>query len=80
MVDKQFQALRGGIIKSLEDGIKYGGSTRVHFVDPDGRKGYFLDYAFVYWRDKYPCKVCKREIKKIILGGRGTYFCSNCQK
>lgn len=79
MSDKQFKALYEGIIKALKAGIKYGGSTRVHFVDPEGHKGYFLDYAFVYWRDKHPCKVCGTEIKKISLGGRGTYFCPSCQ-
>lgn len=78
--EKQCQALYNGMIKALKDGIHYGGSTRVHFVDPEGHKGYFLDYAFVYGRDKHPCKVCGTEIKKIQLGGRGTYFCPNCQE
>ena len=78
--DLQFKALHKGIVKALEDGIKYGGASRAHFVDSDGRKGYFLDYAFVYGLDKHPCKKCGTEIKKIQLGGRGTYFCSNCQK
>lgn len=79
LTDLQFKKLHAGIIKSLETGIKYGGSTRVHFVDPEGHKGYFLDYAYVYWKDKHPCKVCKTEIRKIQLGGRGTYFCPKCQ-
>lgn len=78
--DKQFQALHKGIVKSLQDGIKHGGSSRAHFVDAEGHRGYFLDYAFVYGRDKHPCKVCKSEIKKVQLGARGTYFCPNCQK
>lgn len=69
-----------GLIKALRDGIKHGGSSRAHFVDAEGHKGYFLDYAYVYGRDKHPCKVCGAEIKKIQLGGRGTYFCPNCQK
>ncbi len=80
MSDQEFKDLHSGITKALKDGIKYGGSTRVHFVNPEGRKGYFLDYAFVYWRDKHSCKVCGIEIKKITLGGRGTYFCPHCQK
>ncbi len=78
--DEQFKKLHLGIIKALLDGIKYGGATRAHFVDAEGHKGYFLDYAKVYWRDKHPCKVCGSEIKKITLGGRGTYFCPKCQK
>lgn len=79
LADKQFKSLHQGMIKSLKDGIKHGGSSRAHFVDSEGHKGYFLDYAYVYGRDKHPCKVCKTEIKKIQLGGRGTYFCPKCQ-
>lgn len=78
--DEQFKKLHAGIIKVLRIGIEHGGSTRAHFVDPDGRRGYFLDYAFVYGLDKHSCKVCGTEIKKIQLGGRGTYFCQVCQK
>lgn len=78
--DEQIKKLHQGIIKSLQDGIKYGGSTRAHFVDPDGKKGYFLDYAKVYWKNGRPCPRCGTEIKKIQLGGRGTYFCEHCQK
>ncbi len=80
LTDEQFEKLHHGIITSLTEGIKHGGSTRAHFVDTDGRKGYFLDYAFVYGRDKQPCKKCKTEIRKIQLAGRGTYFCPKCQR
>lgn len=78
--DEQFQRLHKGVIKSLKDGLKYGGSTRAHFVDAEGHKGYFLYYAFVYGLDKHPCKICGHIIQKMQLGGRGTYFCSRCQK
>lgn len=80
LTDKQFQALHRGVVGALREGIKYGGSTRAHFVDAEGHKGYFLDYAYCYGRDKHPCKVCKTEIKKVQLGGRGTYFCPKCQR
>lgn len=33
----------------------------------------------VYRKDGTPCKICGSIIKKIIQGGRGTYFCPNCQ-
>ena len=79
LTDAQFKKLHSGIIRALREGIKHGGSTRAHFVDAEGHKGYFLDYAFVYGRDKHPCKVCNTIIKKIQLGGRGTYFCPKCQ-
>lgn len=80
LTDGQFKKLHKGIIKALSDGIRYGGSTRAHFVDAEGQKGYFLDYAFVYGRDKKPCKKCGSLIEKIQLVGRGTYWCKSCQK
>lgn len=80
LTDTQFQSLYRGVVKALRDGIKHGGSTRAHFVDAEGHKGYFLDYAYVYGRDRHKCKVCKTNIRKIQLGGRGTYFCPKCQK
>ncbi len=77
--DEEFKGLHRGVLQALRDGIKYGGSSKVHFVDAEGKKGYFLDYAYVYWKTGQPCKVCGSEIKKIIQGGRGTYFCPICQ-
>ena len=77
--DEEYKSFHQGVLKALRDGIKYGGSTRAHFVDAQGHKGYFLDYAFVYGRDNHLCKVCKTIIKKVQLGGRGTYFCPVCQ-
>lgn len=67
--DEEFESLHRGVINSLREGIKFGGATRAHF----------LDYAYVYGRNKHPCKKCKFEIKKIQLGGRGTYLCPKCQ-
>lgn len=80
LTDQEFRRLYQGIIKSLQAGIKHGGSTRVHFVDAEGRRGYFLDYANVYGKEGYPCKNCPGKVKKITLGGRGTFFCPGCQK
>jgi len=80
LTDQDMKSLYRGVLKALRDGIKYGGSSRAHFVDSEGHKGYFLDYAFVYGRNGHKCKVCENKIKKITLGGRGTYFCPNCQK
>lgn len=77
--NKDFRKLHKGIIESLESGIKYGGSSKTHFADPLGRKGLFLDYAYVYGRESLPCKKCRTPIEKIKFGGRGTYFCPSCQ-
>ena len=80
MGDREFKAIHKGVIRVIKDGIKYGGSSRAHFVDPEGKKGYFLDYARVYMKNGRPCQICGTDIKKIQLGARGTYFCPSCQK
>lgn len=80
LTDSDYQRLYQGIIRTLKSGIKYGGSTRTHFVNVAGKKGSFLDYAYVYGREKQNCKICGTGLQKIILGGRGTVFCPRCQK
>lgn len=80
LTDNQYKLLYKSIILALKTGIKYGGSSKVHFVSPEGKKGLFLNHAFVYSRDNLPCKVCSHKIEKIKLASRGTYLCPNCQK
>lgn len=78
--DKEFQRLHQGIVEALTNGIKHGGSSRTHYVNVEGKKGRFLDFAFVYNREGEMCKVCGGRIGKIKLGGRGTFLCPRCQK
>jgi formamidopyrimidine-DNA glycosylase len=80
LTNTRFQSLHQGIIKALNLSIKYGGSTLQHFLDSSGKRGNYLDFAFVYNRAKQDCKVCSCEIQKIQLKGRGTYYCEKCQK
>jgi formamidopyrimidine-DNA glycosylase len=80
LTDLQIKKLSDSIITVLELGIKHGGSTITKFVNAEGERGSYLDFASVYNREGKPCKNCGTEIRKIKLGGRGTYFCPNCQK
>lgn len=80
LTDKKIDKLHQAIILALNTGIKYGGSSITHFFDDEGKKGYFLEYAYVFNRQHKPCKNCHNLITKIKVGGRGTYLCYNCQK
>ena len=64
----------------MNESIKRGGSTDRNYVNADGSRGNYLNYAAVYHKDGEPCKRCGTEISKIRVGGRGTHFCTNCQK
>lgn len=79
LTDANFQSLAKGIIESLNKSIDYGGSSKAHFVNEVGEKGYYLVFANVYGRAGQPCLKCHTPISKIALAGRGTYFCPHCQ-
>lgn len=80
LTDPEFQKLHHAIIESLETAIVAGGSTRAHFVNIEGERGYYLDYAKVYGKLGQKCQSCPGTIQKITQAGRGTYFCPSCQK
>lgn len=77
--DDNLKLLASSIIKVLNLGIKKGGSSKTHYFNIDGGKGYFLDVACVYDREGLECKICKTAIAKVKISGRGSYFCPNCQ-
>ena len=81
LTDKEIKALFESIIKVLENGMKYRGSSELNFVDVLGQKGEYQNHFLIYGRKNKPCL---REdggiVQKIYLGGRGTFFCENCQK
>ena len=64
----------------LEDAIRVGGSTLKDFAAPDGELGYFTKQFDVYDREGEPCRGCAGKVKRIVQGGRSTFFCPSCQK
>ena len=68
------------IKKTLAEAIKCKGSSVDQYVQLSGQPGDYAKYHKVYDRKGEPCAVCKTPIKRITLGGRGTYFCAKCQK
>jgi formamidopyrimidine-DNA glycosylase len=75
----QAQRLHAAIKKILRRAIKHKGSTLRDYVDADGGKGAFQKLHRVYDRADQPCPTCKEPIHRIVLGGRSTHFCPNCQ-
>jgi len=79
--NKMAKELYNALLKVLKEGIKRGGASELNFVTPDGTEGSYQEHFLVYGQDKKTCPRCKKtKIVKIKLGGRGTYYCPNCQK
>ena len=62
----------------LEEAIEAGGSTLKDFVSPDGELGYFSKAFAVYDREGKPCG-CGGTVRRIVQGGRSTFYCPQCQ-
>jgi formamidopyrimidine-DNA glycosylase len=62
----------------LEEAIAAGGSTLRDFAAPDGELGYFPKSFAVYDREGQPCG-CGGTVKRIVQGGRSTFYCPKCQ-
>jgi formamidopyrimidine-DNA glycosylase len=60
-------------------GIKNKGASIVNYYRPDGSKGTAHSEFRVARRRGLPCFVCGTPIKRIVVRGRGTYFCPKCQ-
>jgi formamidopyrimidine-DNA glycosylase len=78
--DKEKGLLFEEIKNTLLEAIKYKGSSVDRYVQLSGKPGEYVKYHKVYDREGEKCFRCGERIKRISLGGRGTYFCPSCQK
>ncbi len=72
--------LHAALRKVLGEAIKLGGSSISDYVGADGEEGFFQLRHRVYGRAGEPCRVCKTPIKRIVIAGRSSHYCPQCQK
>ncbi len=65
---------------TLEKAIAAGGTTISDFKGVDGSEGKFVQQLQVYGKNFEPCPVCGTAIKREVIGGRSSFYCSKCQK
>lgn len=71
--------VREGIEEALSAGIEAKGASIDDFRHVDGARGSFQDLFLVHRRAGRPCPRCGTTIRKLVVGGRGTYVCERCQ-
>lgn len=64
----------------LTKAIEKGGTTIRSYTSLNGIHGLFQQELYVHSKEGEECPICKNKIIKIKVGGRGTYYCPNCQK
>jgi formamidopyrimidine-DNA glycosylase len=73
------EALVEGIVEALEAALELGGSSIDDYRDTRGERGSMQDEFLVHTREGEPCRRCGQTIRRIVVGGRSTYFCPGCQ-
>jgi formamidopyrimidine-DNA glycosylase len=81
------EALVEGIVEALETGLAEGGASIDDYRDARGERGSMQDEFLVHTREGQPCPRCEATndpgeaplIRRIVVGGRSTYFCPACQ-
>ena len=77
---EQLRKLHLCIQEVLKEAIALGGSSVSDYVNADGEEGFFQLQHRVYGREGEPCLVCKTPIKRVVIAGRSSHYCPNCQK
>jgi formamidopyrimidine-DNA glycosylase len=76
--DRLAAAIKNVLLRSIDD----GGSTLRDHVQPGGELGYFQTRFKVYDRAGAVCPTrdCGRIVKRLVQGGRSTFYCARCQR
>lgn len=76
---ERLKRLVPAIEQVLDEAIAAGGSTLRDFTSPDGELGYFSKTFQVYDREGKSCG-CGGTVRRIVQGGRSTFYCPRCQR
>lgn len=74
-----FKALYTELRAVMNLAIDKGGSSNQNYVNAEGKKGSYMDFARVFRRDGQACPRCNTTIEKLRVAGRGTHVCPVCQ-
>lgn len=78
--EQEIEFLHKAIINTLQEAVDLGGSSVKSYVNGQGEMGMFQQQLAVYGRKGEECPNCGTPVTKTVVGGRGTHFCTNCQK
>lgn len=80
VTDKQLATLLHEIKYVMNLAIEKGGSTNKNYVNAEGKKGSYMDFARVFRREGLTCpRHPEVIIEKTRVAGRGTHICPVCQ-
>jgi formamidopyrimidine-DNA glycosylase len=80
LTEGDLQRIKDESILVLRKAIQLGGTTIRSYYADDGITGLFQNELLVHDKKDMNCPNCQQPIVKMKVGGRGTYYCPNCQQ
>lgn len=80
LTKEEISKLHQAIQTVLRAGIDARGTSFRDYRDANGEEGLFKQALQAYGRGGKPCLICGQPLERIRLAGRGTVYCSRCQK
>jgi formamidopyrimidine-DNA glycosylase len=74
------KSLHRALQQILEKAIVLRGSSISDFLDAEGEPGEYQLHHKAYGREGKACYRCKAPIRRIVVAGRSSFFCPNCQR
>lgn len=78
--DNKLTILFKELVAVLNLSIEKGGSTDRNYVNAEGKKGSYIEFARAFRREGKSCYRCGNEIIKLRVASRGTHICPKCQR
>lgn len=75
----EFKELYTDLRAVMNLSIEKGGSSNRNYVNAEGKRGSYMDFARVFRREGLQCPRCGTTIEKLRVAGRGTHICPHCQ-
>ncbi len=79
ITSKEFKALYTDVREVMNLAIAKGGSSNQTYINAEGQRGHYMDFARVFRREGQACPRCGTTIIKLRVAGRGTHICPHCQ-
>lgn len=79
ITEQEFVLLHHELREVMNLAVEKGGSSNHTYVNAEGKKGSYMDFARVFRREGLLCPRCNTVIEKLRVAGRGTHICPHCQ-
>ena len=80
ITEQEFELLFHEMREVINLAVEKGGSSNHTYVNAEGKKGSYMDFARVFRREGLACPRCGTTIEKLRVAGRGTHICPFCQQ